>query len=458
MAKKSKAQRRREAGTRAGIATRSDGWQNVMTGIGTARDKRTHARFSGAMTFHGGEYLDELYAGDDVIARIVDLPAQEMTREWIELKTGKDAEAAKGLVQRLDDLDLQSKTEEALTWARLHGGALMVLGVDDGKNPQEPLNEDTIRSFQWITVLDRWEVEIHQRYEDPHGPLFGKPEIYRIQPTGESGGASTISYVHESRTIRFDGVKTPKRRMRLLQGWSDSIVTRVYEVARDFNQSYAGAAHALTDFSQAVVKLNNLASMLAADQDDLVIKRVLQMDLARSVARIIPLDAQNEAFEIVTRTLTGLPDSLDRMAQRLSAATDIPVTKLVGMSPAGLNATGASDIRFWYDGMKAQQEAKLRPKLGRIIELIFRSQDGPTGGKEPEDWSLEFRPLWQPTEKEQAETRFVQSQTDRNYAEIGVVSPDEVARSRFGGDRWSAETAIDLEARESGDSGEGFVA
>lgn len=430
--------------------TRGDGWQNLLTGLGTTRDKRTHATFGGAMTFQNGQVLDELYAGDDVIARIADLPAQEMTREWIEIRAGEEeADVAKAAAQRLDDLDLQSKTTEALTLARLHGGALMVLGVDDGQDPSKPLKEDAIKSFRWVSVVDRWEVTVASRYADPLSPKYGEPEVYTVRPQSEGGGTSQEARVHESRVIRFDGVFTPRRRRALLQGWSDSIVTRIYEVARDFGQGYAGAATALADFSQAVAKFKGLANMLAADQEGAVLKRIQVMDMSRSIARLVPLDAENESFEIATRTLTGMPDVLDRMAQRLSTATGIPVTVLMGQSPAGLNATGASDIRFFYDKVKAEQERMLRPRLGRVLQLLFRSADGPTQGDEPENWSLEFRPLWQLTEKETADLRYVVAQTDDVYLRNGVTEPAEVAVSRFGGDRYSMETTIDVDAREA---------
>lgn len=439
--------RKTQARADAGPA-RTDGWQNFLTGLGTQRDKRTHTHFGGAMVFPNGQLLDELYAGDDMIARIVDLPAREMTREWIDMRVGEDPEAAAALLQRLDDLDIQSKTEEALAWARLHGGALMILGLDDGQAPELPLREEKIRSFRWVTVLDRWEVQVAKRYGDPLDPRYGKPEVYRIQPQSEGGGVSREALVHASRTIRFDGVRTPKRRMALLEGWCDGIVPRVYETVRDFAQSYAGAASALADFSQATVKIKDLAQLLAADQEDLALKRIQMMDMARSIARMIPLDAEKEAFEIVTRTLTGMPETLDRLAQRLSAATEIPVTLLMGQSPAGLNATGASDIRLFYDRIRSQQENDLRPRLGRLIELLWRAKDGPTSGQEPEDWSLEFRPLWQPTAKESAEERFITAQTDKIYLDAGVVRPAEIAVSRWGGDRWSPETAIDIEDLE----------
>lgn len=428
-------------------ATRKDGWQNLVTGLGTNRDKRTHTMFGGTPVWESGQFLDALYAGDDMIARIVDLPAQEMTREWLDLHVGDEPEAAKAMLQRLEDLDLQAKTDEALTWARLHGGALMVLGIDDGQTTDKPLKEDSIRSFGWVSVVDRWEVRVASRYADVRSPKYGRPEVYEITPASEGGGAAVSDrmLVHESRVIRFDGVKTPRRRMALNGGWCDSVVTRVYEVIRDFCSGYAGAAATLADFSVGVVAIQNLAEMLAADQEGLVLKRLEMLDMARSIARAVFMDAEKERFEYVTRSIAGMPETLDRLALRLSAGTGIPVTLLMGQSPAGLNATGASDIRLWYDNVRSQQNQHLTPRVGRVVRLAFLAKDGPTKGKEPEDWSISWRPLWQPTEKEQAETRFLAMQTDVGYIDRGVLSPRKVAESRFGGDRWSMETTIDPE-------------
>jgi len=42
------------------------------------------------------------------------------------------------------------------------------------------------------------------------------------------------------------------------------------------------------------------------------------------------------------------------------------------------------------------------------------------------------------------------AETDRIYMEMGVLTSSEVAISRFGGDVWSMNTEIDLEARKGG--------
>jgi phage-related protein (TIGR01555 family) len=211
--------------------------------------------------------------------------------------------------------------------------------------------------------------------------------------------------------------------------------------------SWGGAAHLLSDFSQAVYKIKGLAELIAANEDETIINRFRIIDLARSLVRAVVIDA-DEDFERKTTPMSGVPEVLDRFSTRMAAAAQMPVTLMMGQSPAGLNATGASDIRFFYDTIKAKQTKHLVPPLERVLTLIFKAKEGPTKGKEPEKWSIKPRPLWQLTEKEQAEVRKLQAETDEIYINSQVAAPEEIAISRFGGDKYSTETVIDFESRK----------
>jgi phage-related protein (TIGR01555 family) len=107
-----------------------------------------------------------------------------------------------------------------------------------------------------------------------------------------------------------------------------------------------------------------------------------------------------------------------------------------------MDATGESDIRLYYDRIHADQENELRAPLTRLIELLFLTADGPTRGREPPTWTFEFTKLWQLNEKEHAELRKVQAETDVAYLEQGVLDPEEVRDSRFNGDSYSIETVL----------------
>ena len=121
------------------------------------------------------------------------------------------------------------------------------------------------------------------------------------------------------------------------------------------------------------------------------------------------------------------------------------MTILMGRSPGGLNATGDAEIRIYYDGIADSQDADMLDPLNRLMNLAMLAKEGPTGGIVEEDWFIEFNPLWQPTEAETVETRNKQADTDVNYISSGVVTPEEIAISRFGGEEYSIETEIDEE-------------
>lgn len=456
---------KKQAGFAERWKTRLDGWENVITGLGTARDKRTGTRMKVTPFSASRDKFDEMYHGDDTSATIADLPAKEMVRKWITLQVDDSAEndslragdvndkmlTAKQVMQKLDDLKAKSKIARALIWARVHGGSLVFMGVDDGvEDLTEPLNPDNMKSVEFLLVFDRWEVQIQSTNDDIRSENFGKPETYLMQTQTETGIGTTESVeIHASRFLRFDGVPTARFRMARNGGWSDSVYVRMEETLQDWGISWTAITHLLQDFSQAVLKMKGLHEAICQQESNLVIDRMTTMDLCRSVARAIPIDADDEDFIRVTTPMGGLPETIDRLMLRVASAARMPATLLFGQSPAGLNATGDSDIRFFYDQIAAMQEEGLRPELDRLIELIFASKEGPTGGTEPENWSYVFNALWQMTDKEEAEVKKTTAETDDIYLGNGVLDQDEVAMSRFGGDTYSTETVLDMEKREA---------
>lgn len=417
--------------------SRLDGWANVITGLGRAgRDKRLGARIQVPDRITPME-LTDLYAGDPLAARICDLPAHEMTRKWIHFESDAKGDSNKLVLQELDALDAQDAVCDALVWGRLYGGSILVVGADDGRPLDQPLNEDGIKSIEHLTVFDRCEVEAEWQWEGGRKiSEIGRPEMYRIQTVGNN------FLVHHSRVIRFDGVRTPRFRIQQNGGWTDSIFTRLLASLRDFWSSYDGAAHLLTDFSQAVFKVDNLATLIGSSQDDVVIKRLTALDWMRSVVRATVIDSK-EDFERKATPVTGLPELLDQMQLLVSSITGIPVTLLMGRSPAGLQATGDADVRFFYDSIAAQQSTMLRPRLERLIKLLLLAKNGPTSGREPDNWSFDFVPLWQLTEKERAEVRRTHAEADSIDISNGVLHPTEVRQSRYSGDRYSTEITLD---------------
>jgi phage-related protein (TIGR01555 family) len=465
-------------------ATRTDGWKNIYTGLGGSRDKRLGGSFT-------SDRLDEttcedLWLGDDICARIIEAQPEAELRQGFELVVsdaspspkpgppdrtdkgedksikapapvaeeagdmgeGEGAELAQKLMAYFDDRDATACLQQARQFGRAYGGGAILLGAQDGQSFDQPLNEAAIKTCPWLKVLRPRECIPSRYYRTPKSPKFGEVSHYRVHRDTLGGGSSEVLEVHESRLIPFYGVVVSTRQRAARNSWGDSVLVRVVEKVSDFQASFQAAGVLVQDFAQAVFKMAGLAEMLAQgdDGDAIVTARAQSIDMSRSVARALLID-KDEEFKREATPVSGLPELLDRLCNRLAAAARMPVTVMMGQSPAGFNATGSADIRNWYDQIAGDRTRQLLPRHNRLLRILMLAADSPTRGREPKRWSIKYPPLWQMTEAEQAELRGKVATADVAYINAGVLLPEEVAVARFGGDAWTMETQLDTKAR-----------
>lgn len=435
------------------LVQRADSWVNAMTGLGTLRDKLMHAQVVPGCKLQDVT-LESLFNDDDVARRVVAKLPREATRRGFKIvlegdDEGDDDEAESADIERemldgMQKLDAMPKLRDGWIWARLYGGGSGVfVGADDGRPVEQPLNEAGIRTIAFLNLLKRPQLSIKQRYEDVQAPKYGEPEIYTVNQASAALAPRNGIDIHESRLILFDGAMTARMTMDSPTGFDDSVLQAAMTTLQQTATAWQSVAHLMTDASQGVLKIANLVDLVAADGGEVLRSRVQLMDLARSVCRAILVDAEKESFERVATSFAGLPEVMDKLMMRMSAAAEQPVTLLYGRSPAGMNATGESDIRGWYDTVAEGQSDEYKPRLERLIRLMFAAKDGPTRGRTPKNWCIEFNPLWQPTDAEAATTK--KTKADTYVALVGAqIMTDAEAGLGLAPDF----PTIDVEARE----------
>lgn len=440
------------------IARRFDSWYNAVTGVGGA-SARSSMRFG----VFEGEYLgladlESLYNFDGVCARVVDSIPEHALRQGVTVSTGDSAQETE-LLSVFDALKVVETFRRAWTWGRLFGGGAVLLGADDGRDPAEPLDEGGLRAIRWLTDVDRRDLYPLTWEADHESARFGLPVLYTLNRMG--GTRSQTMTVHHSRLIRFEGPPPTRRRRLTLNGWGDSVLQRCYQEIMQMRGAFAAAGELTQQASQGVIKMRGLMDMLSSDTDDLVKRRLALMDQARSVARSVLLDADGEDFNRVDAgSLGGVADIMDRQVNMVASVSGIPVSILMEGSPGGLGGGEDPNTRTWYDRLRAEQESGLRPRFTRFLRLVMLSREGPTGGQLVKGARVVFPPLWQPSAAEETDLRAKQATTDAAYITAGVLTPEEVALSRFRREGYSTDTSIDLDAREAalkegGATGEG---
>lgn len=437
----------KEAPTIASQEKRFDGWGNIITGLGIAgRDKAVSGVFRSCagMNFNFIE-MDDLYRADGVTKRIIDIVAADMIRQgWV-----VEGDTDEKVNTYLHDINAYCMLTDLIKWARLYGGAIIVMGINDGRPLNEPVDELNIVDVQWLRVYDRWQAQPMFEFmcNDLNSENYGFPDIYSVNDyrTG------TTFQVNHTRVLRMDWNELPPRDKMQNQGWGESVICSIYPELRNFGTCYANMATIIQDFVNGVLKMPGLSNQLAsscADSELRIIRRLDYANISKSNTGMLVLDGA-ESFEKISSNVAGLADLVDRFMLALCAVTGMPATLLFGRSPAGFNSTGESDIRNYYDMIKQYQEHKLKPCLEKLIRYVVISQEGPFAGVEPDNWKVEFTPLWQNTEEQEANIRRTVAETDAIYIDRGVVDPDEIAESRFGGGVYSSNTIIDMEMRKN---------
>lgn len=170
---------------------------------------------------------------------------------------------------------------------------------------------------------------------------------------------------------------------------------------------------------QPIYKMKNLASLLAAEGgDEIVMKRLEIIDLARGILNSIAIDSDGEDWDFKSIPFSGVKDVIDTTCNMLSAVTNIPQTILFGRSPAGENSTGDSDFENYYNYIERIQKLMLKKNVRTLLDILFKAGRANGEIQEEPDYKLTFNPLWSLSDTEQANV-------DKVRADIELVQgPD----------------------------------
>lgn len=427
---------------------KTDGWKNLFTGLGGKADKKSHtkARPDGFLT---DSELETIYADDGLGANIIDfLPEDMMKHGWhYEFKNQK--EGLEDLSKQYDDffahISAFDKLTNALKWARLYGGGVLLIGAFDGNELDKPLNIKAIKDFENLKFIPRnnimygtidWQM-------DPTQKRYGQPEIYPL--TFRVGRDFIVKQVHWTRVIELHGIEIPTSQSSLIppdyRYWGLSELQRVQDKLKDVAGAFGSLSNMLHELSIGKYKFRDLADILAApDGDKLIQKRLQSMDLMKSTFHSLIMDS-DEDFIRDSASFAGVPEVMYQFFMLICSASSYPMTRLFGISPAGLNSTGDGDTYRYYDKVESEQKRKLLPILDRLTYIFSE-------WKRIEKPTIVFNPLEQMTEKEQAEleerkanTERMKMETYQGYINMGIMSPEIVEELEFG------ETLKDIDAK-----------
>lgn len=437
----------------------TDGFQNFSARIGvSARGdcgtednllSKGHYEFN--LVSRNRLQLEAAYRGSWIVGQVIDTFAEDMTRAGIEITTNEDPEKVTELKKQFSRLQIWQSLCDTIKWGRLYGGCLAVLQIK-GQKPETPLDIESVGEgdFIGLAVYDRWQLNPVLGEIIQSGPDMGLPGFYDIVlgnnlndpsqgPDGMKADSPTGQVrVHHTRCVRTIGVKLPFFQAITEMMWGESVLERMWDRLIAFDTATMSCASLINRAQLRTVGIDGLREILGAGgkaQEALI----AQFEYMRQIQQNegITLLDKEDTFASTAYSFAGLSDMMTQFGQQVSGACNppIPLVRLFGQSPAGMSATGESDIRLYYDGVLAKQEACLRGPLDDILKVMWRSM---TGDAAPDDLMFDFTPLWQ------------MDATDK--ANIAKINTDTVIEAHQEGAIDTATMMKELK-QASGDSG-----
>lgn len=404
---------------KAGSAYTRDSFQNFAARLGYGTDNlAAHGTYGYNPMSRNRSLLDRAYRGSWIVGAAVDAPADDMVKAGISIKADMPPEDIKSMQTRLNELGVWNQLANTIRWARLYGGCIAVMLIK-GQQLSTELDPNRVMkgSFRGLAVFDRWMVEptLNILVTEP-GPCFGMPMYYRVV----AGAALSGQLIHYSRVVRMDGVELPYWERQSEMGWGMSVIERIYDRLLAFDSTTQGVAQLVYKAHLRVMKVDGLREAISSSGKAIegVVKNLEMIRAMQNNEGMTVIDAKDE-FTALTYTFSGLSDVMLQFAQQLSGALKVPMVRLFGQTPTGLNTSGESDLRMYYDNINQEQNANLKEPLGVVLRVLHKSElDRPA----EDDFGFDFEPLWQLTDQQKAEVAGKITTTVGEAYETGLIS------------------------------------
>lgn len=399
-------------------------------------------------SFPGYPYLAAM-AQKPEYRKMVGTIAEEMTRKWIKLRTVGDddkSERVKAITDALERFHVREKFREAAEHDGYFGGGQIYIDVLSPKNVSAWTDDNELKqklfisdkkipkgSLKGLQVIEPvWTYPGVYNAQNPLSPDFYKPTEWFVM--GKT--------VHASRMIDFVSRQVPDLLKASYNFRGLSLVQMAEPYVNNWLRTRDSVSDMIHSFSIPVIG-TNMSTVLQGGGADSVLARLDLFNRCRDNRGAFAKDNDTtspETVEFVNAPLSGLDTLQAQSQEHMAAVSGIPLVKLLGITPNGLNASSDGEIRVFYDYIHSLQQAMFKEPLKRVMDVIQLSEFGDI---DPEIY-FEFEPLYEMSAKERADIRLVDAQTDAVYVtQVQALSSNEV-REKIADDPDSPYHSLDL--------------
>lgn len=407
--------------TAAAVHTK-DSFQNPLTRSGIFMPNALEAtRYP--LTRFSWDWLtiNSLYRSHWIVKRIINTIPADMMKNGYKIISQIPPDAIDKISREERKTCTTARIMEGLQLGRLYGGAgalILLRGQEDELDQSLRLDEIMPGDYKGLLVLDRWTGISPENtlIGDMDDSDFGMPDFYDITCDLYPKGIR----VHHSRILRFIGQPLPYYEKQAENYWGASELEHVIDELKKRDNVSWNIAMLTFLANLRVMKMEGMSQVLAtgSEQAQRDLYNTIQGMNAMMNNNSIQILGENDSFETHQYTFGGIADTYDRFMMDVAGAAETPVTKLFGRSPAGMNATGESDMQNYYDTIEEKQESVLRPIYDKLLPIMAMSALGSV----PDDLDFEFNAVRRPDEDEMSDLASKNTDSVTKAFQAGLIS------------------------------------
>lgn len=338
-----------------------------------------------------------------------DVIAREATREWITL-TSTPQEAGTALSPSIPEdkttrlhalkaeikrLNIRDIIHQQVLDSLLYGIGHIWLDIKDtpktifGQNIPLPLTPNGVKkgSLSSLKIIEPvWTTPNSYNADSPLRDDYYRPQNWWVQGC----------LIHKDRLLSMIPYGVSDLFKPAFNFGGMSLTQQLRPYVHNFLRTRNSVSNITANFSKLVLK-TDMAGLMATGENDIadpatsITGRASFMQQISEGQDVIIADHQSEDISIIATPLTGLADLQAHAMEAMASIPGIPLVKLFGITPNGLNASSEGEIRVFYDEIAAFQEAHMRPILTKLLTL---AQLNLWGATDP-TLDFQFNPLWQ---------------------------------------------------------------
>lgn len=423
-------------------AIRTDSFTNDLSGFGTAYDKGSSASITMDRPRLVETEIDALCRNCGIARRIVWLTVEMATMQgwWVRdqsLETDPFANEDRRL-------HIQARVREGAGLGQKYGAAYTFIDCDEEPPPGFtgdwwalqvlPLDPKRIVRIRNLINFDSLQCTQRTWDSDDTSPNYGYPETYTLSSNVAMSKIAGMP-VHWTRLIRWRGIDTSPRERLQYRGIDLSILQSALDSIRRSVTIGQASSNFVQEMGTPIIRSPDLEAQSAGDKSALYEATMRMMARTKSILNVILLGA-NDVYDRSSPSITGFADLSQHDKERLCADTGYTQSELFMDSRTGLGNQDKTGESVGITRATAFQQSHMLDQLRHLYYLLYCQKDGPTRGKVPESWDIAFHPIRALSPQELAEVQKKTAEADKIYREMGVLSPERIARSRFGKTGW----------------------